>query len=168
MFLCVQGARVPGLFLFISKQAHSHCLPPQGLHPALCLSPTTAYAPGQQTASALTLSPCILPRMSTVLPGNPWIGPDPCFHSAATLCSPRPRPAPSYRACPTPLHSRGVFSETPCGSISYVHIPRLVTSQMSQGSLSRPSPPASREGSWLSLMAAPQRVGIMSYLSLYP
>lgn len=63
---------------------------------------------------------------------------------------------------------RGSSKRPSVGSISCMHTPRLVTSQMSQGSLSRPSPPASLEGSWLSFVAAPQRVGIMSYLSLYP
>lgn len=63
---------------------------------------------------------------------------------------------------------RGSSKRPSVGSISCMHTPRLVTSQMSQESLSRPSPPASLEGSWLSFVAAPQRVGIMSYLSLYP
>lgn len=127
------------LFLFISKQVHSHCLPTPGpapgtlslTHNSLCPRTADSLCP-----NAATLHP--LPRMSTVLPGNPWIWSWILFPLGCHSLQP-PSQASAFLPClpeSSPL-LRGL--QRPPVEASPVHIPRLVTSQMSQGSLSRPS-----------------------------
>lgn len=167
MFLRVRGARVPSLS--ISKQACSHWSPPQGLHPALCLSPTAAVAP--RTADGLGPNAAALhppQNVHSALRKAP--DPSPSFVSTQRPLSAAPVPGQHLpevlaRLLSTP---EGSSQRSPVGSISCVHTPKLGTLPKCPRGASRPSPPASLEGSWLSLVAAPQRVGIMSYLSLYP
>ena len=120
MFLSVQGARM--LSLSISKQARSHWPPPQGLGPALCLSPIAAFAPGPNAAalhppqnvhSALRKAPDLSPSfVSTQRPLS--AAPDPGQHLPEVLA----------RLLSTP---EGSSQRSPVGSISCVHTPRLGT-----------------------------------------
>lgn len=118
--MCVQGARM--LSLSISKQACSHWLPPQGLGPALCLSPTAAFAPGPNAA---VLHPP--QNVHSALRKAP--DPSPSFVSTQWPLSAAPVPGRHLpevlaRLLSTP---EGSSQRSPVGSISCVHTPRLGT-----------------------------------------